>query len=134
MERGLLWLIAALLTLALAGSPGPAAPAEPAPEPPSAPSATKLTVVMGRDGAMAFEPSTLTVRRGSVVELTLVNKDAAQSHSLVIVDLNVKSRQVMPGETAKLTFSAAKAGSFRLYCDVPGHKDAGMVGAIYVQP
>ncbi|HLN63036.1 MAG TPA: cupredoxin domain-containing protein [Symbiobacteriaceae bacterium] len=132
MERGLLWIIAALLTLALTGTPGPA-PAEPAPEP-AAPPAAKLTVVMGRDGAMAFEPPMLTVRRGSVVELTLVNKDTAQSHSLVIPDLNAKSRQVMPGDTVKLVFTAAKAGSFRFYCDVPGHKDAGMVGAITVQP
>lgn len=132
MDRGLLWIIAALLTLALTGGPEPA-PEATAPEPAAQPAA-KFTVVMGRNGAMAFEPPALTVHRGSTVEVTLVNQDPAQAHSLVIPDLSAKSRQVMPGETAKLVFAPAKAGSFRFYCDVPGHKDAGMVGAITVQP
>jgi len=38
---------------------------------------------------------------------------------------------VVPGETKKFTINAP-AGKYKFYCDVPGHKQAGMVGRLYV--
>ncbi|HLN65072.1 MAG TPA: cupredoxin domain-containing protein [Symbiobacteriaceae bacterium] len=94
--------------------------------------AHKLEVVAGENGAMTFNPATLSVKKGEKVEVTLVNKDSAQNHSFLVTDLNVKSKQVAPGQKEVITFDASKAGEFEFHCDVPGHKDGGMVGKITV--
>ena len=39
---------------------------------------------------------------------------------------------VLPGETKQVTVTAP-AGDYPFYCDVPGHKQAGMVGLLRVR-
>ncbi len=92
----------------------------------------ELEVTMGEGGALAFNPNTLTVNKGDTVKVTLVNADPAQPHSFVINELNAKSGQVAAGQTKTYTFTASQAGEFQFYCDVPGHKEGGMVGTITV--
>lgn len=39
-----------------------------------------------------------------------------------------------PGKTADLRFTPTRAGEYVFYCTVPGHRDAGMQGALVVEP
>jgi uncharacterized cupredoxin-like copper-binding protein len=123
MQQGIVWMLAALL----AGLSQVLAPVETSPPP------RELTVLMGQDGALAYSPAALQVREGDTVEITLINEDAAQHHSFVIPDLHVKSRQIRPGAREVLRFRAGKAGKYRFFCDLPGHKDAGEVGVLTVE-
>lgn len=134
------WLVLCLCVAMLAGCGGvtverrlyeqPAA--EPVVEPVNEPH--RLVVTTGVDGMLAFQPPVLFAKAGERVEITLVNEDRAQAHSLVIPELQAKSRQVMPGQQETITFVADKAGDYRFFCDVPGHKDAGEVGRFTVEP
>jgi uncharacterized cupredoxin-like copper-binding protein len=92
----------------------------------------KLEVTAGDNGQMSYNPATLTVKKGEKVEVTLINKDAGQNHTFVVTDLNVKSAQVLPSKSAVITFTPSKTGTFDFFCDIPGHKDGGMLGKITV--
>ncbi|HWI61664.1 MAG TPA: cupredoxin domain-containing protein [Symbiobacteriaceae bacterium] len=92
----------------------------------------KLEVVAGENGEMKYTPDTLSVKKGETVEVTLVNKDSAQAHSFILAKYNVKTKQVQPGQKETVKFVAKDAGDLTFECDVPGHKDGGMVGKITV--
>lgn len=94
----------------------------------------RIVVSVGVDGALTYNTPVLHVRQGEKVEITLENMDRAQAHSLVFPDQSAKTRQVMPDERETITFVADKVGEYRYYCDLPGHKDAGEVGRLSVQP
>ncbi|QBI19831.1 hypothetical protein ER308_09860 [Egibacter rhizosphaerae] len=74
-------------------------------------------------GDMFFEPSEIVVPAGATVEFTLANEGGAE-HDLVF-DGEGESDMVNPGEAG--TF---QAGPFEEdttgWCDVPGHREAGM--------
>jgi uncharacterized cupredoxin-like copper-binding protein len=93
----------------------------------------KLEVVAGEGDQMIYNPATLDAKKGETIEVTLVNKDSASNHSFVIPGLNGKGTQIAPGKTEVIKFTASKTGEFEFYCDVPGHKDGGMVGKLTVQ-
>ncbi len=96
--------------------------------------ATKeITVEMGVNGEWKFTPDVIEVAKGDNVKVNLVNKDASQAHSFVVTALNAKSQQVPASSTQSFTFKADKVGEHELMCDVPGHKDAGMIGKIVVK-
>ncbi len=78
-----------------------------------------------------FDPATITVKAGDKVTLTLNNKGTLE-HTFVQPDLNINLKAAA-GQSASTTFTATKAGSYQVVCDVPGHKEAGMVGTIVVQ-
>jgi uncharacterized cupredoxin-like copper-binding protein len=90
-----------------------------------------VEVMAGEGGTMAFNPKTIDATKGEKITVHFVNKDSAQAHSFIIKDLNVKSEQVQPGKDSTVTFTVDKTVEF--YCDVPGHKDGGMVGSINVK-
>lgn len=95
--------------------------------------AQEINVEMGANGVWKFNPESVEVPKGQKVKINLVNKDAAQPHSFVVAGLNVKSQQVAANKTGSVEFTADKAGEFEIICDVPGHKDAGMVGKLIVK-
>ena len=91
---------------------------------------TTLTVNGGDD--LKFTPNTLTVKAGDKVTVNLVNNGSV-AHTFVIPDLNVKA-DMPAGKTNTVTFTApTKAGTYQIICDVPGHKEAGMVAQLIVQ-
>lgn len=95
--------------------------------------ATPITVTAGENGQLAFSPATLPLTKGTKYELTFVNKDSAQSHSIVSKDAGLNSGLVAPGQTKKVTFTPNKSGEIPFDCDVPGHKESGMVGTFSVK-
>ncbi len=80
-----------------------------------------------------FTPDTLTVKVGERVKVTLDNTKGTLKHNIKQADLNIDAA-VEAGQKATFEFTPAKAGTFDFVCDVPGHKEAGMVGKIVVQP
>lgn len=104
------------------------------PTPISSPSATqestqKITIT---GNEFAFTPSTITVKKGQVVELTFKN-DGKFPHNLTISDLSLATKTIQPGQEDTITFTPSKTGSFSFICTVPGHADRGMRGALIVQ-
>jgi len=74
-----------------------------------------------------FDPKEFTIPADTDVKVSLPNAGAAP-HNFSIDALNV-SVDIAPGETKDTTLKAA-AGDYEYYCNVPGHKEAGMVGKL----
>lgn len=78
-----------------------------------------------------FDPNQLTIPANQNVVIHLLNAGASH-HNFSIDVLNISVDQA-PGETNdQLTINAAP-GEYQFYCNVPGHKEAGMVGTLTVQ-
>ena len=78
-----------------------------------------------------FDPKELTIPSGQDVIVHLPN-EGASAHNFSIDALNI-SVDLPPGETdAETTINTAPA-EFEYYCNVPGHKQAGMVGTLRVE-
>ena len=74
----------------------------------------------------------LKVPLGASVQITVIDGEGAE-HDIVIPAFNVKSTHVTgPGSKTTVTFTADKAGDSEYFCDLPGHKAAGMVGKLSV--
>ena len=128
----------------------------------STPGIANITVkVTGNTMAdMAYEPSSLTVKAGDRVTLTLVNTNTMDGmlHNWVLVKLGsgqevatagiaagmdksyvpensnvlVASALAKPNETIKLEFVAPATGSYNYICTYPGHFPK-MIGKLYVE-
>jgi len=101
----------------------------------STPAATPAGVSLNVAGSDSFkyEPATLTAKVGQAVTVNLQNKGNLD-HSFVIDELGVKLETVKAGTTQPVTFTPTTAGTYTFYCDVPGHKAAGMTGTFTVTP
>lgn len=78
-----------------------------------------------------FDPSTITVKKGELVRITLTSKDV--EHGISIPDLKVFSKGATPGKPVVIEFTPTKVGTFEFKCDVmcgSGHRD--MIGSITV--
>ncbi|MBI3538101.1 MAG: cupredoxin domain-containing protein [Chloroflexi bacterium] len=78
-----------------------------------------------------FDPAEITAAPGQTVNLTVKNAGSIQ-HTWILAAANVKLT-VDPGQTVTKTFTAPAAGTYEITCDVPGHKEAGMVGKLTVK-
>lgn len=80
---------------------------------------------------LAFEPSDLTIAADTDTSIVLTNEGAAP-HNFYVDDLDVHSRTLRAGDTETLTVNLP-AGTYTFYCDIPGHRQAGMVGTLTVE-
>jgi uncharacterized cupredoxin-like copper-binding protein len=126
-------------------------------EEPDGAQARKLTA-----SALRFQPSTLTVRAGSPVQVILTNPDAVD-HDIVLLDVPASSidddtrrtegggghdesahdhsavevgaivGHAAPGATARVWFTPKQRGRYEFYCSVSGHREAGMEGVLIVE-
>lgn len=81
--------------------------------------------------SLDFEPEELRVAAG-IVEFELTSEEGAE-HTLVIDELDDELVvRADAGETATGQAELA-AGTFTLYCDVPGHREAGMEATLTVE-
>ncbi len=93
------------------------------------------------DGPGAGDASSRSRRRRPTVaaagKVTFVVKNAGKiQHDLALqgagVSASTKTPLISPGQSAKLTVTLA-AGTYTLYCTVPGHRAAGMVAKLVVK-
>ncbi len=81
-----------------------------------------------------FVPKTITATSGKVV-FYLAN-DGTMVHDMVITDSSgkmvAKSDMVSVGDRSVFTVDHLAPGSYGIYCDLPGHREAGMLGTLQV--
>lgn len=115
------------------GGATPADDAPPATTPTPAPATSNeppVQTVQIEAGEFFFTPKDFTIPAGVPVQFA-VTDSGKLAHNFSIDALHV-SIYMQPGETSKATVIAPK-GSYEFYCNLPGHKAAGMVGTITVQ-
>ncbi len=115
-------LVLAMITLLIAAGCGKSQP--------SSGKASEVTLMLTE---FKFSPDTLNVKVGEHVKVTLDNTKGTLKHNIKQADLNIDTA-VEAGQKATFEFTPTKAGTFDFVCDVAGHKEAGMVGKIVVQP
>src|SRR5215217_3145626 len=76
-----------------------------------------------------FEPKGLTIPANTDVTVNVPNEGAAP-HNFSIDALGIDV-DIAPGATEQVVINAP-AGEYEFYCNVPGHKEAGMVGTLTV--
>src|SRR5215217_3037090 len=76
-----------------------------------------------------FEPKELTIPANTDVTVNVPNEGAAP-HNFSIDALGIDV-DIAPGATEQVVINAP-AGEYEFYCNVPGHKEAGMVGTLIV--
>jgi uncharacterized cupredoxin-like copper-binding protein len=122
------------------------------PAPAKAAAAPRQVRVVMSD-AMRFTPSEIVLKRGETVRFVAANEgqvlhemvigtrgDIARLRALQKTDPHAVHAQpvpmvhVEPGSSGDIVWRAAEAGSFVVACLLPGHYEAGMVGAIRVTP
>jgi plastocyanin len=79
---------------------------------------------------IAFTETELSAPAGTDVTINLTNTGVAQ-HNLAIDGTDYATPLLNTGESASLTFNLP-AGEYTYYCQVPGHREAGMVGKLIV--
>jgi uncharacterized cupredoxin-like copper-binding protein/mono/diheme cytochrome c family protein len=77
-----------------------------------------------------FEPSSLTIPANQATTIHVVNAGGLL-HNFSVPDLNI-SVDVDAGASADIEIPASAVGDYEFYCDVPGHKESGMVGTLTV--
>ncbi|HBP01553.1 MAG: Blue (Type 1) copper domain protein [Candidatus Moranbacteria bacterium GW2011_GWE1_49_15] len=97
------------------------------PENQAAPPENTVSIEMD-SGNFFFTPANLTVKKGDLVKIEFTNMGR---HTFVIDELSIKKTVVAEKET--LEFVAEKAGTFKFYCDIPGHQARGMEGTINIE-
>ncbi|HET9661851.1 MAG TPA: PQQ-binding-like beta-propeller repeat protein [Thermomicrobiales bacterium] len=107
---------------------------EPAPPPAGAseatPAAASGNAVKMDMVDIAFDPSELTISADTPTQVDLSNSGVLP-HNFSIDELDI-SVDLAPGKATTFTIDAP-AGTYEYYCNVPGHKDAGMVGTLTVK-
>jgi plastocyanin len=110
--------VAAVALVACGGGSGPAAPAPLA------------ITIHAKD--IAYDTTSINAKAGQTVNVTYVN-DGALDHTFLI-DNVITEQKVAAGATTNFSFVAPAAGTYTYYCNVAGHKEAGMVGTLTVTP
>lgn len=75
----------------------------------------------------ALTPS--SVAGGDVIA---VSNDGQVVHNLAIKGTDLITEDLQPGDTATLDISELDDGAYEMYCEIPGHRDAGMKGTLTV--
>lgn len=81
-------------------------------------------------GEFYFRPNETTVRRGETVEFVVKNSGSLE-HNIRIDEFGV-DRDYNPRETVRVRFTPNRTGTFKIWCDIPGHEAAGMVATLVV--
>lgn len=118
---------------------------------PADPAEATRTIEIRANDSPAFEPATLSVRRGEIVtfvvtnggqaahEFTLGDTATQQEHASAMAHMpagmahdSPNSIALEPGQTKRLTWHFGGAGTLEYGCHEPGHYGAGMRGQITV--
>jgi nitrite reductase (NO-forming) len=75
---------------------------------------------------------TLRATVGDIVQIALVNGEGA-IHDIAMEELGIRSQRVLgTGAGTTIAFQVSEAGTLTYFCTIPGHREAGMVGALVV--
>jgi len=130
-------LVAGAATLGLAslgGAVGVAQDATPAVGPGASPMASPLaagSVVTVGSIDIDFVPAELTIPAATDVTVVIDNSTAQIPHNFAVDALDI-NETYQAGETVEIVVNAP-AGTYEYYCNLPGHKPAGMFGTLIVQ-
>jgi len=104
-----------------------------APSPSGDKAATQRLTVKAAD-TLKFDPSTITVKQGTPVRLTLENSGVLE-HNWVVDSLDGQQVEAhaKPNSTAAVEFTPSAPARYEFYCSIPGHREAGMTGTLIVQ-
>jgi len=83
--------------------------------------------------AMYFEPKRVTVRAGEKVTF-VVRNEGTVDHEFESDEAGIGEVVAPPGRTRRLAFEApSRPGEYPVYCDLPGHRAAGMELVLVVE-
>jgi plastocyanin len=128
--RWLTGFLIGMATFALGASLVAAIPPSEATAGVSAKTLAQLPALMA--GRNTFSQGELRTRVGETVALRLENNDS-QVHYFDIDPLDVHV-PIPTGTPALALFRPTMPGTYTFYCHIPGHKEAGMVGTLIVEP
>lgn len=109
---------------AQAPAPQPQQPPVPAPAPADAGKVAVDVTLVEERGGRKWIPSTIKVKKGQTVDLTVANDDDETQHQLTIPDFKVDTGKIAPGDKKTVTFVADKAGRFRFVDPLPNERSA----------
>ncbi|OGF26934.1 hypothetical protein A2477_04200 [Candidatus Falkowbacteria bacterium RIFOXYC2_FULL_47_12] len=108
---------------------------------PAVPDDQTSTGAMVKDGAVktftvegqnfSYAPNTITVNKGDKVKI--IFKNIGGTHNWILDEFNVSTPIIQTGQSAEVTFTADKTGTFEYYCSIGSHRAMGMVGTLTVQ-
>ena len=78
----------------------------------------------------ALGPQNVTVPAGGTLE---VSNDGTMLHNLEVVGTDLVTPDLAAGEGAALDVSALEPGEYEIFCNIPGHGEAGMKGSLVVE-
>lgn len=84
----------------------------------------------------AFSPNAFDAKAGEEVTFKIKNAGTLE-HNFVVFDpsgAELARTTIAVGATGSVTVKPAAAGSYAIDCDIPGHKEAGMVATLTVSP
>jgi nitrite reductase (NO-forming) len=92
-------------------------------------------VFIGVGGAIDGQVNPLlSAVEGQVVQIVLFNGEGAE-HDIVFPDQDARSQLIIGrNSSTSMSFRAGRSGDFVYFCDVPGHRQAGMEGKFIVTP
>jgi plastocyanin len=79
-----------------------------------------------------FTEQEIHLPAGAEISLDLFNADVVP-HSFDVDELDIHI-EMPANEVASRTFTLSQPGTYTFYCGVPGHREAGMVGTLIVEP
>jgi plastocyanin len=83
-----------------------------------------------------FTPNKFDATVGQKVTFSLTNKGTVE-HTFVVLSLDGSQEllklDTQPGETKSGDFTPKAAGTYKVQCDIAGHKEAGMTGELVVK-
>lgn len=90
-------------------------------------------VFIGKGGSIDGKTNPdLTANPGDVVKITLFSGEGA-AHNFRLDEFNAQSSDVSgQGNSVDVEFTASQDGTFNYYCNIPGHRQAGMEGKLIV--
>ena len=94
---------------------------------------TQLSLAANPEGQLKFDKSTLSAKAGKV-SMAYENKSPIE-HNLTIESSSgatVGATETFTGGSKTLTVTL-KAGTYKFFCSVPGHRQAGMEGTLTVK-
>ena len=130
-------------------SPGESETQGEVPGAPAPASAADREIVVTASDPMDFDPSTIQVSAGEVVNFVVKN-EGQTDHEFVLGDEAYQAEHekemegnhhmsamenavtVSPGQTKELSWEFTQSGSLEFGCHVPGHYESGMFGTIEV--